>query len=155
MSKKRGFTLVELMVTMAIIGILFATAVPVYQTWMHRTRGAEAAVMLKQITEAQILYFLDHDKFFPEGEENTIEIYHDTPTDDPEITRIADNLNIIIPSGHFLEFYFAAINDIPGDESFTMTVRSHNDQFDIFKGTSIVTASLNKDGDVEYIYPSY
>ena len=82
MNKQTGFTLLELLVTLSIVGILAGTAMPVYNTWQSRARGTEAAIMIKQIMEGQILYFLEHDKFFPEDEEDTsIEIYHNTPTD--------------------------------------------------------------------------
>lgn len=43
LSKSRGFTLVELMVTVAIMGILLAMAIPTYSTWMQNTRVRNTA----------------------------------------------------------------------------------------------------------------
>jgi len=40
--KKNGFTLVEILVTLAIVGLLAAVAVPAYQSYVTRSRVAEA-----------------------------------------------------------------------------------------------------------------
>ncbi|RJO67780.1 MAG: prepilin-type N-terminal cleavage/methylation domain-containing protein [Myxococcales bacterium] len=56
---RSGFTLIDLMVAVAIIGVLAAVAIPVYQDYVKRSREAEAFNTLGDIMVAQRAYRAD------------------------------------------------------------------------------------------------
>jgi len=56
-NNKKGFTLIELMIVVAIIGILAAVAIPAFVNYIKRSKTAEAASLLKSLTEGEIAYF--------------------------------------------------------------------------------------------------
>lgn len=52
-----GFTLVELMIVLAIIGILAAVAIPAFVRYVERSKDAEAVSVLKAIADSAVLYY--------------------------------------------------------------------------------------------------
>ena len=59
-SNKRGFTLIEVLVVVLIIGILAAVALPQYQKAVEKSRVSEALVLLKAIARANQVYYMTH-----------------------------------------------------------------------------------------------
>ena len=58
-SVSHGFTLIELMVTVVIIGILAAIAYPSYQNYTKQTRRSDAQIALTQAANQQEKFFTE------------------------------------------------------------------------------------------------
>lgn len=54
-----GFTLIELMITVVIIGIIAAIAYPSYQNYARQTRRSDAQIALTQAANQQERYFTE------------------------------------------------------------------------------------------------
>lgn len=61
--KHRGFTLIELMVAIAIVGILSAIAYPKYQQYVLRTHRAEASKLLLTAANIQERQLADYGSY--------------------------------------------------------------------------------------------
>ncbi len=60
---QEGFTLVEILIVVVIIGILAAIAIPTYFTYVERGYASDAKVQMKNILENSKLYYSENAEF--------------------------------------------------------------------------------------------
>ncbi|MCM8801528.1 MAG: type II secretion system GspH family protein [Candidatus Omnitrophica bacterium] len=83
----RGFTLLEIIITVIILGILVSIALPNYLKAKEKALDKEAIANLKLIRSAEITYRMEWGSFYPSaGSESNI-------------ANINSNLKLALPSG--------------------------------------------------------
>ena len=96
-----GFTLVEIMITVVIIGVIAVLAIPRYTNSVERTRASDGVQILRTLFEAQELYFVEHNFYTDDSEALEIdpnEIFSQY-FDSIKISSVADNLAEVTRKG--------------------------------------------------------
>ena len=66
-SRREGFTLIEIMIVVALIGILAAIAIPSYTTYQARSRRAEAFTNVFAIIQTSDAYYSEYQTYVTTG----------------------------------------------------------------------------------------
>jgi prepilin-type N-terminal cleavage/methylation domain-containing protein len=146
MKSQKGFTLIELIVVVAIVGVLVTTAFPTYKIFRQRAIGSEVIVLMKQILDAEIIYYLEENQFFPPatppGAPPVIAwVPIDAEPGHPAANAIKQALNIAIPVGHH---YDVMIMNTGNTVQVSITA-----PFPIFKNNTFVLArELDQSGKI-------
>ena len=70
----RGFTLLEIMVTIIIIGVIAVIAIPRFNYAVEKTKSAEGVHILESLREAQKAYYFEHESYANSLEGQQLEI---------------------------------------------------------------------------------
>ena len=87
---KRGFTLVELMVSILIIAILVSISVPLYLNHQEKSIAGKALSNLERMYSAQLVYNVDYGGF--DTDEPSLQGFMDFSLDDGDWTYTVTNV---------------------------------------------------------------
>lgn len=65
---KKGFTLVEIVITIVIVGILSLVSVPIYRNYVRKAMGTEATALLGAINLSEKAYLAENGSFYTTSE---------------------------------------------------------------------------------------
>ncbi len=106
----RGFTLIELMIVVAIIGILAAIALPRFSAMLEKSREGQTKGNLNSIHSAASIYYGDQKGIWPTTL-STISVYN--------FSQYLDNVGAVKVTGYFIQ---GAVN--PSGTKVTLTTQS-------------------------------
>ena len=70
---QRGFTLMELMIVIVIIGVLAAIGIPAYNNYTKKARGTACTANMRSIATAVGLYYAEYSDYQNNGTDLTLE----------------------------------------------------------------------------------
>ena len=124
-TRHTGFSLIELLIVMAIIGIMVAIAIPMHHSGVRKANEAAAVATLNAIRLAQAKYVIDHDNQYGTFRELFQEGYLDKRFNDdqPHIKGYIFTITLV-PKSSNQTATFAANADPEQPEGVTAT--GHN-----------------------------
>jgi len=106
--RDEGFTLIELMIVIAIIGILAAIAIPQFDSYRKRGYNSGAIWDVKNAATAQESYYVDYRAYT--GTLNQLDGYGLSSTENVDLTLTANDESYTLVSYHS-----------SGDKTYTLT----------------------------------
>ena len=130
--KRKGFTLVELAIVIAILGILALYALPKYQGMVKEARSSEAKAQLGSVRSALGIYYAKNHGVYPSTLDGTIFANNTVP-----------EVEITLPGGAVKRNYAVKVGNGDGDATNDVTSADTNGGW-VYDNGSTLTPKYSK-----------
>jgi prepilin-type N-terminal cleavage/methylation domain-containing protein len=135
---QRGFTLVELMIVVIIVGILAAVAIPMYQGATERAKASEAVAALGTIRGAMRVYFAEHGTYVITG------VVAGDQVTDPGVLDVSDTDLF----GRYFSSECYTFQSVPTASAFVIECDGSASTAPNATEVSTITRTIDQDGDI-------
>jgi len=84
--KKKGFTLIELMTVVIIVGILASVSVPLYRAQVKKAIASEGTALVGSVRSAQRIYYAEHNEYTADKTDLNLETFDNKYFDWADVT---------------------------------------------------------------------
>jgi type IV pilus assembly protein PilE len=111
MKKSKGFTLVELIIVIVIVGILSIVAVPIYRGYTKKAIATEAKALLGSLVTSEKVYYAEFGNYFAVN----------------NVTGYVHELDVDARSNKYYSDYAVTADNTNNPKSFTAIVTGRSD----------------------------